>query len=96
MRVRRNSRRAGVVLPLVLIIGLLLSASVFAFVRGSLIDTMIVRNRDAASRAESLARGGLRIGVGLVFNDRVSKAREFLATGRASGTSLDDLWARVG
>lgn len=91
---RRNER--GVVLPLVLIIGLLLSAAVFTFVRRSTMDAMIIQNRETSAALESLARGGAQIGMAIVLQDRLAKD---LAQGSAKGspgTTLDDLWARVG
>ena len=43
--------RRGVVLALVLILALLLSAAISTFIRRAVIDSTIITNRDAVSRA---------------------------------------------
>lgn len=91
-----DTRRSGIVLPLVLIIALLLSTSIVTFVRRSVVDGMIVRNRDKAAAAAALARGGIRIATAVLFQDRTSKQLRTLSEGATPGATLDDLWARVG
>ena len=95
----RRPRESGVVLALVLVLALLLSASVITFARRAVIDTMIVRNRDAAARAEALARGGLRIASALLVEDRVTKlligAKTATQRDVSPGNTPDDLWHRV-
>jgi len=92
---RRHRDQRGIVLPLVLIIGLLLSASIFTFTRRSLIDGMIVRNRDKAAAAEALASGGVQIAIAIVFQDQYLKLLEAFSEGTRAGAKLTDQWARV-
>ncbi len=80
----------GVVLLVVLFFALLLASGVATFLRRSTVDAMISRNRDAAARAEALARGGIRLGGALLLEDRLREA---------SGASLpldteQDPWAQ--
>ena len=80
----------GVALLTVLFFALLLTSSLTTFVRRAAVDTMIARNRDASAQAEALARGGVRLAVGLLIEDRLQE--------QAQGTSLDsrlDLWAQA-
>jgi len=65
-----HKREGGVVLAMVLIIGLLMSTAVIAFARRATIDSLIARNRDAAARADALARGGVQIAAFLIANDQ--------------------------
>ena len=60
-QLRRDKRRRGVVLPMVLVLALVLTAAVTTFVNRAVIDTMIVRNRDNVAVAEALARSGVHI-----------------------------------
>ena len=80
---------------MVLIVGLLLSASIFSFLRQSMIDSMLARNREHAAAAEDLARGGISIATAVIFQDRFSKVIGLLRN-KHPGASLSDLWARVG
>lgn len=66
----RRKREGGIVLALVLIIGLLMSTAVIAFARRATIDSLIARNRDAAARADALARGGVQIAAFLIASDQ--------------------------
>ncbi len=93
MSASRRSER-GIVLPLVLIIGLLLSAAIVTFVRQSVVDKMMVDNRDRGAAAAALARGGVQIATAVLFEDRLQKivARR---DGEPAGSSLEDLWARL-
>lgn len=87
-------RERGIVLPLVLIIGLLLSAAIVTFVRRSVVDKMVVDNRDRGAEAAALARGGVQIATAVLFEDRLQKliaARD----GQAAISSLDDAWAKL-
>ena len=67
-------RQRGVVLLVVLFFALLLASSVATFVRRSTIDAMITRNREAAARADALARGGIRLAGALLLEDRLREA----------------------
>jgi type II secretory pathway component PulK len=58
----------------VLFFALLLAASVVAFAKRSTVDAMISRNREAASRADALARGGIRLAGALLLEDRLQEA----------------------
>jgi general secretion pathway protein K len=79
---RRRGER-GVVMVLVLVLALLLTSTIATFLRKSTFDTLIVRNRDARARADALARGGVRLAMGLVLADRP-------AAGLESPASADD------
>jgi type II secretory pathway component PulK len=85
MRGRRGE--AGVVLVVVLVFALLLAGSVATFLRRATVDTLISRNRESASRAEAIARGGVRLATVLILDDKLR--------GDASSTGAD-LWAQVG
>jgi len=91
----RPSRRArgesGVVLLVVLFFVLLLSASITSFASRATIDSMISRNRDAAAQAEALARGGVRLAVGLLAEDLFREETEGVPIETNS-----DPWALVG
>jgi len=86
----RGQRQRGVVLLVVLFFALLLASGVATFVRRSTMDAMITRNREAAARADALARGGVRLAGALLLEDRLREA---------SGASLPidtelDAWAK--
>ena len=91
-RTGRRARRgnAGVVLLVVLFFALLLSASVVSFAKRSTIDAMITRNREAASRADALARGGIQLARALLLEDRLQEA----AGASLPIDTLEDPWAR--
>ena len=84
-------RNEGVVLLVVLFFALLLSSSIATFVKRSLVDAMIARNREAAARAEALARGGVRLAEALLLEDRLLEQAEVTPK---LDTHLD-LWARM-
>ncbi len=65
-----SHRQQGVVLLIVLFFGLLLTSSIATFTRRSVIDAIVARNRDAAARAEALARSGIRLGKAILVLDR--------------------------
>ena len=94
-----HRRESGVVLALVLVLALLLSVSMIGFARRSVLDTMIVRNRDDASQAAALARGGVRLAIAIVIEDRMAKnlAAFQLPSVRATtpGNTYDDAWHQV-
>jgi len=71
-RIRIDPRQQGMVLLLVLFFILLLTASIASFVRRSTMDAAIVRNRDRAMAASSLARGGIRIAQQLLTQNAVA------------------------
>ena len=93
MKLNHREER-GIVLPLVLIIGLLLSASVVTFVHRSVVDKLVVVNRDRGEAAAALARGGVQIAIAVLFEDRLQKIIQ-QQSGEPSGSSLEDLWARL-
>lgn len=88
---RRRQRRRGVVLLVVLFFSLLLTVSVATFLRRATVDSMVVRNRDAAARADALARGGVRLAHGLLVQDRVLEQADSVSPIDA----FHDLWAAV-
>lgn len=89
MKARKRER--GVVLVMVLFFALLLVSSIATFLHRATVDTLGVRSRDAAQRAEALARGGLRLASALLLEDRVREAElDFQAEG------ADDVWAQIG
>ncbi len=84
-----HPRDRGVVLLVVLFFALLLASSIVTFVKRSTIDAMITRNREAASRADALARGGIRLAGALLLEDRL---RETAGASLPIDTELDR-WA---
>src|SRR5215510_4610727 len=104
-------RRSGIVLVVVLFFALLLASTVATFARIALIDHMIVKNRDARSRADALARGGIRLATALLLEDKLADATAAQPapaandqkTSKTKGaapapTGLDnkeELWARI-
>ncbi len=90
---RDATRRAesGVVLLIVLVFALLLTSSIATFMRRATVDAMIARNREAAARAETLARGGVRLSVALILDDRVQEG----AQGELAVDGSGDAWARI-
>ncbi len=89
-----DRRRRGVVLPLVLIIGMMLSAAIVSFVRRAVVDKFVVDNRSGAAEAAALARGGVQLAIAVLFEDQFQK-RIAEQGAESTGTSLDDLWARL-
>ncbi len=84
-------RERGMVLVVVLVFVLLLTSLVATFQRRATIDAMIARHRDEAAEAEALARGGVRLAIALLLEDRLVEE----ADGFRSETRLD-VWARAG
>ena len=87
---RAHRREHGVVLVVVLFFALLLTGSIATFVKRSTMDALIARHRDSAAQAEALARGGVRIAIALVLEDKLRKS----STGIPIHSS-GDLWARA-
>ncbi|MCG8589932.1 MAG: type II secretion system minor pseudopilin GspK [Proteobacteria bacterium] len=85
-----RDRRRGVVLLLVLVFTLVLTASVATFLRRAMVDTVVIRHRDDAARAEALARGGVRLAIALLIQDRVEEQ----ANDRRDD-NLEDPWAAI-
>jgi type II secretory pathway component PulK len=83
------------VLPLVLVIALLLSAAILSFVRRSVVDSMMVRNRQATHSADALARGGIHVATGILFIQRYSEDIAALENRGRGGTTLMDPWATL-
>jgi len=88
MSARRDER--GMILVVVLVFALLLTASVVTFQRRAMLDSMISHHRDAASEAEAAARGGVRLGITLLLEDRLQEI-----AGGLDSDSLTDVWARA-
>lgn len=87
----RNPRSAaGMVLVVVLFFVLLLAAAVAALQRRVILDTSVVRHRDAAREAEALARGGVRLAEVVLLEDLRIKLDQ------PGPESLHDVWSRVG
>jgi type II secretory pathway component PulK len=74
----------------VLFFALLLTASIGTFLRRALVDAMIARNRDAAARAEALARGGVRVAQALLLQDRIQEQ-----AGAPLADTAQDVWATL-
>ncbi|MFP6565323.1 MAG: type II secretion system minor pseudopilin GspK [Myxococcota bacterium] len=85
--------RRGVVLAMVLILALIFSSAIITFIRQSMVDTLITRNRDARAQAEALARGGVRIAMALVLDDLLLEADP--ENQHLVGATLDDRWAQL-
>lgn len=88
---RLRERRSGVVMLIVLFFALLLTSSIATFTRRSVVDALVARNRDAAARAEALARGGVRMATAMLIQDRIAKE-----TGAARIDSHLDPWYQIG
>ncbi|HXK26198.1 MAG TPA: type II secretion system minor pseudopilin GspK [Myxococcota bacterium] len=84
-------RERGIVLVIVLVFALLLASSIATFVRRATVDDRIAYNREAASRAEAMARGGVRLAWALLLEDKLLEKQ-----GSFQGETLDDLWAMAG
>jgi len=90
MSERATGRRDGIVLLIVLFFVLLLTTAVATFVRRATVDSLVARHRDAARRAEALARGGVELAKGLLLEDRIREAAASLRV-----DSADEPWAQV-
>lgn len=83
-------RQRGFVLVVVLFFTLLLSSTIATFARRSRLDAVIVVNRDDGARAEALARGGTRLAIALLLQDRLEEERLELPIDTST-----DLWAQA-
>ena len=86
-------------MPLVMILSLVLAASVATFVNRTVIDTMIVRNRDKVAVAEALARSGVHIARAVLHEQlqrKIDSARGRVEDSEVMGNTDYDLTARVG
>ena len=90
MPLKRSTRQQGVVLLIVLFFALMLTSSIATFTRRTLIDASVARNRDAAARAEALARSGIRLGKSVLIMDRIQEE----ATQQAID-SHQDAWSQL-
>jgi general secretion pathway protein K len=73
MPMNRSAHQQGVVLLVVLFFALLLTSSIATFTRRAIIDASVARNRDAAARAETLARSGIRLGKSILVMDQIQE-----------------------
>jgi len=69
----RSAHQQGVVLLVVLFFALLLTSSIATFTRRAVIDASVARYRDAAARAETLARSGIRLGKTILVMDQIQE-----------------------
>jgi general secretion pathway protein K len=90
MPVNRPTHQAGVVLLVVLFFALLLTSSIATFTRRAIIDASVARNRDAAARAEALARSGIRLGKSVLVMDQIQEE-----TTQQTIDSQRDAWSRL-
>jgi general secretion pathway protein K len=82
-------RRRGFVLVVVVFFTVLLFSGIATFLRRSTLDAAIVRNRDFTQRAEALARGGVRLGIVLLQQDRLEEEADRIP----KAETASDLWA---
>jgi len=90
MSMNQPPRQQGVVLLIVLFFALLLTSSIATFTRRAMIDASVARNRDAAARAEALARSGIRLGKSILVMDQIQEE-----TTQQTIDSHRDAWARL-
>jgi type II secretory pathway component PulK len=91
---RKGINQKGIVLPMVLIVGLILSVSIFSFLRQSLVDSFMARNLEHVAAAETLAKGGVSVATAVVFHHRFSKLMGLMQN-KDPGATLADLWAQI-
>ncbi|HVP30556.1 MAG TPA: type II secretion system minor pseudopilin GspK [Myxococcota bacterium] len=89
-RERREERRGGFILMVVLVFILLLVGATATFLRRASVDAAVIRHRDAAAEAEAAARGGVRLAITLLLEDKLQEQ----TSGLASDTAFD-VWARA-
>ena len=89
----RRRQSSGIVLVVVLFFALLLASTVATFAKIALVDHMVVRNRDARSRADALARGGIRLAEALLLEDKLADKGD--VPGRPKLDSRQELWAQA-
>ena len=86
-----HPREEGMALVAVLLFLLLAMSATTTFVYRSLSDALIASNRDQSARAETLARGGIRLAHAVLAQDRLDEAPiDFRVEAR------DDIWMRLG
>lgn len=85
-----RQRDGGFILILVMLFILLLASATATFVRRSSVDGFVIRHRDAAAEADAAARGGVRLAISLLLEDKLEEA----VSGFASESDLD-VWARA-
>jgi general secretion pathway protein K len=90
MPLNRSAHQQGVVLLVVLFFALLLTSSIATFTRRAIIDASVARNRDAASRAEILARSGIRLGKSILVMDQIQEQ-----TTQQAIDSHKDAWSHL-
>jgi general secretion pathway protein K len=88
--VNARRRESGIILVMVLVFLLLLVSGVATFLRRAVLDVTIVENRDAVARAEALARGGVRIAIALLLEDRLRESN-----GGLRAETPHDVWGRA-
>jgi general secretion pathway protein K len=86
----RARAQSGIVLVMVLFFVLLLASAMASFLRRVAIDAGVASNRDRAQEAESLARGGIRLGEAILLEDLRTRSQQ------GGPDSRHDLWARAG
>jgi type II secretory pathway component PulK len=84
----RTRRETGIVLVVVLFFVLLLTAGIASFLRRVAMDSGIAMHRDRARQAESVARGGIRLGEALLLED-------LRTAEQGAPDGLQSVWARV-
>ena len=90
MRARSRTQK-GFVLVVVLFFAMLLFAVVTTFLRRATVDSFVAHNRDQAARAAALARGGVRLAVAVLRQDRIDEEERGLPPLESS----QDSWARL-
>jgi general secretion pathway protein K len=90
MPLNRSTHQQGVVLLVVLFFALLLTSSIATFTRRAIIDASVARNRDAAARAEALARSGIRLGKTVLVMDQIQEE-----TTQQAIDSHKDAWSQL-
>ncbi len=83
-----RNRQRGVVLVAVLFVLLLAIGSVALFLKRATVDGWLIGTQDLSARAEALARGGVRLAMALVIDDRLAEQQSGF---RAE--TLHDPWA---
>ncbi len=85
-----SKHQRGVVLLIVLFFAMLLTSSIATSTRRAMVDASVARNRDAAARAEALARSGIRIGKTVLVMDQIQEE-----TTQQAIDSQKDAWAQL-
>jgi general secretion pathway protein K len=98
MRSRSLRRReSGIALAIVLVVVLLLSLVAATFASRTITDGLVSRNKDRAAEARALARGGIQIAMGVLFQVRVRQALQAMTNeGDPDIATKDAFWAELG